>query len=352
MALLSMDSFDHYATADLAEKWTVIGSGLSINATAGRRGSGSFRSTHSTNASASAISRTVPVSGSTAIIGVAVKMSVPPPAITALLQVLTGTTTQVTVRINPDLTLSVLRGAFSTGGTVLGVTSVALVAGVFAYVELKVLLHASAGTVDLRVNGVSVAPFPLTGLNTAQSGTAWSAFALGQYDGGAATGNAHTMDLDDLYVCDGSGSAPWNDLLGDCRVDVRNATGAGASSGWTPSAGANWQNVDDAAPNDDTDYNAAAAAGVTDTFVVEDAPSPGATIFGVQVNLSVKKSDAGACLIAPVVRHAGSDQVGAALAPATAYAYGSAVYQTNPGTGEAWTEAGFNAAEFGYKRTT
>lgn len=347
MALLFVDSFDHYVTADVTEKWTTSAGSVTISAGNGRRGSASFRFVHSSNNVQTGISKTLNPSGSTAILGVAFKTSVAPPLISQLLTVQTGTTPQVTLRLNPDMTLSAVRGNFQSG-TVLGTTSATLTVAVEAYLELKVLLHVSAGTVDVRVNGVSV--LALTGQNTANSGTTWNAIALGQYDVGSAVGNLHTLDFDDLYVLDGSGSAPWQDFLGDCRVDVR-LPSAGALAQFTPSAGSNYQNIDDTAPDDDSTYNATSTTGYTDTFVVEDAPVAGAALYGVQVSLSAKKTDAGTCSLASVVRESSSNQVAAAQNPSTSYAYLRTVYQVDPHTSAQWTEANFNAAEFGYQRT-
>jgi hypothetical protein len=153
-------------------------------------------------------------------------------------------------------------------------------------------------------------------------------------------------------VLDGSGAAPLNTFLGDCRVDARYPTAEGASSAWTPLSGTdNALMIDETAPDDDTTYNSTSTVGATDTHVVQDAPVPGAVLYGVQLCLSAKKSDAGACSLAPVVRHSGVDQVGTAFNPGTTYLYNVTPYGLNPGTGAAWTEAGFNAAEFGYRRT-
>jgi hypothetical protein len=297
-----------------------------------------------------------PVDATTCIAGVA--LSVPPALVgTAGYQVLSvrqNATCMVYVRLNQDYTLSVLRGAHGSG-VVLGTTTAVLAAGTFVYVELKVVLHDTAGTVDLRLNNVSV--LSLTSQDTVPTSAtaAWNIVALGMQEnitssitssGGALT------HFDDVYVCDGSGAAPWNSFLGDVRVDPRYPTGAGATTGWTPSAGANWAALDETAPNDDSDYASAAAAALTDTFVVQDAPVVGATILGVQHCLALRKTDAGICTVSPVVRHSSVDYAGAALSPGTTYSYGLQVAQVNPGTSAAWTEAGFNAAEFGYTRVT
>jgi len=363
MALLFIDSFDHYATADLTEKWTtnlsVAGNVVtSIAAGSGRRSSNSFRmaiSASATQSTAAGLQKVLAPADATAVAGVSCLISSAAVLGTlgaALASVRDGATAQISLRLNPNLTLSVLRGAVN--GTVLGTTTAALSAGVSAYLEWKTLIHPSAGTVDLRINGASV--LSLTAQNTRNTAnSSWTAIALGTLDaaaniwaGTAATG---TLDFDDLYILDGTGAAPLNGFLGDCRVDARYPTAAGATTGWTASTGANWAAVDDPAPNDDTDYTAAATTGLTDTFVVQDAPVAGAAIYGVQHCLSAKKTDAGTASIAPVVRHSGVDYVGGNLNPGTAYAVLLAIAATNPGTSAAWTEAGFNAAEFGYKRT-
>ena len=66
--------------------------------------------------------------------------------------------------------------------------------------------------------------------------------------------------------------------------------------------------------------------------------------------LSMKKADAGSCMVAPVIRQGSTDYVGTATAPGTSYGYQVTPYGVD-GAGAAWTEAAFNAAEFGYKRT-
>jgi hypothetical protein len=352
MALLFMDSFDHYVTADLTEKWTTASGGTtSISAGAGRRSSAAARITFASNGY---LLKGVGASGATAIVGCAFRAS----ALGG--QQILGVydagvnATHVYLTVNSDGSLTAYRGSAIAGvansgnvGTVLGSSAAGVLsANVYAYVELKVLLSDTVGTVTVRVNGLPV--ITRTAQDTAQGSLVWTAAWIGNV---TSTISA-SLDFDDLYVCDGSGAAPCNDLLGDVRVDVRLPTAAGASTGWTPSAVVNWQNVDDATPNDDTDYNATTTLSATDTFVTQDAPVVGATIFGLQHCLNAKKMDTGTCTVAPVIRHGGVDYPGVHLAPSTAYAYALAIAAVNPATGAAWTEADFNAAEFGYQRTT
>ena len=347
MALLFMDSFDHYASADLLEKWTSKFENLSAVqiAAVGRRG-GALRCNVSNGLSSywCSASKTLAPSGAGFVIGVAVKFS----SVNSgqFLVILDGASGQVNVFLNAGGTLSLRRGA-----TVLATSTATVPIGSFFYLELKGTINSTTGSLALKVNA-DAAGWPTYSGNTQSTGAAqWTGLQLGNQIGSGSTSSTINVDFDDLYILDQSGAPPWNDFLGDMRVDVRNPTGAGAVTGWTPSAGSNWQNVDDATPNDDTDYNAATTASQTDTFVVQDAPVVGAAILGVQVCISAKKTDAGVCSIASVVRQGTTNLAATAQNPGTSYDYLRTVYPTNPHTSAQWTEADFNADEFGYQRT-
>jgi len=340
MALLFMDSFDHYATADILEKWTAhtsatIVAGAGRNSTAGYRGSAASRN----------ISKGLNTSSTTIILAAAVKLGA---LNQAFFNIGEATVTHLVAFAAADGAIQIWRptvGGWISTGTGGGATMIAtsvpglLSVGVYGHLQVKVVIDDTAGSVDVRLNDAAVVTGSSLDTRNAGSGLGNLIYIGGQHD------------IDDVWVCDGTGPAPWNTFLGDCRVDARYPTAAGATTGWAPSAGANWQCVDETAPNDDTDYTVAAAAGVTDTFTVQDAPVAGAAIYGVQLNLSAKKTDAGAASIAAVIRHSGVDYVGADLNPSTVYAVHQHIAATNPGTAAQWTDAGFNAAEFGYRRT-
>lgn len=351
--LLYIDSFDHYLTADAQQKYWLLGGGMAIGAGTGRHTSNSLR------ASAAGDTAIRPCAGSnaTVIVGVAVKSPLggSPNVVLAIWD--SGTAiNQVLFVLNADGTISAWRGAPQPNGignttqaTLLGTSLVALSANVYSYLECRVVLSDTVGAIDVRSNGVPV--LTLTGIDTVASASSvapyWTSIALG-----TSMASPLAIDWDDLYVCDGAGAAPWNTFLGDCRVDPRRPTGPGATTDWAPTpAGANWANVDDATPNGDTDYNSGTPNQV-DLFDVQDIVAPGTLIFGVQHCFSMKKTDAGLCSVAPAVRHAGTTYVGTNMQPTVNYAMaGTQVAQTNPGTGAQWTEADFNAAQFGYKRT-
>jgi hypothetical protein len=349
MALLWLDSFDHYVTADLLEKYDAWNQtvGNVILPTGGRRSGGCFNigyySSYLVKSFASAPNPTI-------CVGFALKIGGFPGGNVGLFDVRSASTQQVSLGLTNLGMLRVMRG--SVTGTQLGIATIPLPVNAFVFIEMKVAIHPSAGTVTVRVNEFPV--ITLTGQNTSATGAAaWDNILLGNSEnsGQSLGGNSHSYD--DLYVLDGSGGAPANDFLGDVRVDARYPTAEGASSAWTPLSGTdNALMVDDpGAPDDDTTYNSTPTVGATDTHVTQDAPIPGGALLGVQVCLSLKKSDAGTCSVAPVVRHGSTDYPGTAVNPGTAYNYAVTPYGLNPGTGAAWTEADFNAAQFGYRRT-
>jgi hypothetical protein len=325
-----MDSFDHYSTADLAAKYASIGTST-IAAGQGRRGTACL--------SPSVLSLVLPPSTDGIVVGDAVRQASIGGHQTVY-QLLSASNFQCSIAVSPTGYLEAWRGLWNVSGTLLqAATTGPVTAGAYYYIEAKIVIHPTAGSMVVRVNELTV--INVTGVNTAGTGsTGWDTLQL------LGGGQLH----DDLYVLDTTGSGPLNDFLGDCRVDARFVSGAGALAQWTPSAGVNYQNVDDATPNGDTDYNATATVGNTDTFPVADVAAPGATFYGAQLAISHRKTDAGGCTIAPVVRIGTTNYPASPVNPSTSYLYTCVPYGAKPGGG-AWTEADFNAAEFGYTRT-
>src|SRR5262252_3442912 len=107
MALLFMDSFDHYATADFLAKWnSFVSAGLSITATGGRRGGGAAQGT---SFGIGVVSPVLPVSGSTLVIGCAYKPGTFANT-QAVVRVRTGTTDQFSFTFNTNGFFQAYRG--------------------------------------------------------------------------------------------------------------------------------------------------------------------------------------------------------------------------------------------------
>lgn len=335
MALRFLDGFDHYATADVAKKWTAVTGSATVSATNGRRSTASLR-----GATNSYVTLTLD-NQATWIVGCALRVAaVATTGDVPFLAVRDGATTQLDVVVNLTTnTLSVRRG----GSTTLGTTTYVVPLSTYLYLELAVTLHSTAGAVTLRVNGATV--LALTSVNTQQTANAYAqTLRVGNTGTVATVGN---LDFDDLYVCDGSGSAPHNTFLGDCRVDTLFPTSDGTSQQWTPSTpGTHYTLVDEAAPNT-TDFVSSSTVGHRDTYGMQDLTAMTGTIYGVQLNLAALKSDAGSRSVKPLLVSGASEALGAATALGTSQTYTRHVQTTDPATGAAWAESAINAMQTG-----
>ena len=133
---------------------------------------------------------------------------------------------QVTIGTTSTGAIRAMRGDWD--GTLLG-TSADLVigAGAYYFIESKVTINGSTGSVEVRVNGVTV--LNLSGINTQATGLATTS----QWDiGHRSAGSSQFFNVDDFFLLDDTGTY-LNDFIGDHAVveDVVDADGAFAD--WT-----------------------------------------------------------------------------------------------------------------------
>lgn len=226
-------------------------------------------------------------------------------------------------------------------GTLLGESSLVLAFGNWYYVEAKITISNAAGVFVIRVNGQTV-------LNLAAVDTQVTANATAdQYRLEWSPNAADVAYFDDWYVCDDAGVVN-NDFLGDVTIRALLPTGAGSNTTWTPSAGVNWQNVDEVPPTEDTDYNSSATVGQIDTYAMADLPAALAgTIKGVVASLVARKDDAGARSIREKCKSGVTTASGATQVVTTSYFTYREIRELDPNTAAAWTKAAVDAAEFG-----
>ena len=364
MAFLFADSFDHLATADILQKWTQTlpgagaGSAPAINSTAGRRGGNGLSLAVASNATASksqSLAVTLAPGNATAIVGFSfatttlarLTVSATEASGNNICRFRDAGTTQVWFRLNTDGTITALRGT-----NILGTTTFALSAGTTYYLEFKVTVHSTAGVVVVRVDGDVKLSLPVAGsLNTQNTtNTSWNELVLG---GGYFSTSVDAFYYDDLYCLDGSGTTS-NDFLGDVRIDAVFPNAVGNTSNWTRSTGADqWATIDEATSNGDTDYNSSATVNDKDTLNFPNAPAGGADIFAVQVNMLSRKTDAGSAGLKAVARISGVDYPGTEVFPSSSYSDRRQIWDLKPdGSAAVWTSADFNAAEFGYEKSS
>jgi hypothetical protein len=110
----------------------------------------------------------------------------------------------------------------------------------------------------------------------------------------------------------------------------------------------NYLLVDEATPNDDTDYVSSATPGDKDTYAYSNMNATAGTVFGVQPVPAARKDDAGARSIVTIARLSGTEVDGPVKTMATTYAYYADMRETKPGGGS-WSISDVNSAEFGVK---
>jgi len=336
MSLRFIDSFDSYATADLGKKWTSVVGTLTIQ-TAGRRGTSSLR--FGTNGTYLRLSLD---NQPTWIFGAAMRFDTYPTiaAGAAFWQVLDGATLQDDVRLLPDG-----RVTLYCGTTALVTSTAVLSTDTYYYLEWLITVHPTAGVSTLRSNGVVIAT--VSGANTRSTANAFAnAIQMGVITPNS-TANMTNCDADDFYLCDGTGSAPVNAFLGDCRVDTLLPNAEGSTQQWTPSAAvAHSTLVDEATPNT-TDYVASSTPTHRELFGMQDLTAMTGTIYGVQLGLAALKSDAGARSLKGVIRSGASDALGGVVALSTSQLYTLQVQATDPATSAAWSETAINSVQVG-----
>lgn len=331
------DSFDHYTT--VLEKWTTQGEST-ISAGNGRFGAalawdewgGDF------------VTKTLDAQA-TWIIGMAIKFSVLPSAgqDAQVFRLLDGGTLQTDVRLRSTGKLYITRNGTQLGSD--GATT--LLVNTFYYLEFKCTINDTTGVAVLKVNGVTELNLSSQDTKNTANATA-DAIALG---GSIGSSNFGTIYIDDVYVCDATGSAPTNDFLGDVRIETILPSGNGNSSQMDGSDGNSIDNyllVDEAAPNSDTDYVESDVVGDKDTYVYGNVTPASGTVYGVQILPFAKKSDAGTRTFKSVARLSGTEADGPDTALTTSYQYHSDIRETKPGGG-AWSISDVNSAEFGEK---
>lgn len=347
MALQFIDGFSHYS--DIIEKWdSNNGAGITVATTVGRFSTGSM-------SIASAVlgrwvQKNLPTAVSTLVSGFAYK---PTGAVrTEVTFINNSGTPHVTFELDQtDGSIKIYRGT-DFGTLLVSSATGVLTADVWQHVEIKAFVDNVGGFVEAKVDGVSVCS--ITAVDTQDDA---SPLILNFRVDAAAANSGKSADLTDLYILDTTGSAPYNDYLGDVKVSVLRPEADGGLNNFTPiGTGANWEEVDDALLDGDTTRVQSGTINARDEYDVESFASLGltvGTIYGVQVCNACKKTDAGTIGYKDNLTVGGTVyQSGEVFAPAGSYKITTDVHQINPDTSVAWTESTAEAALPGFTLTT
>jgi hypothetical protein len=346
MALRFIDGFDFYGSSNITEgRWNSLNNG-GVSSVAISSGNGR-RSTNSLRRSSGFVGFNSPGNvvklldnQATWIVGVAVKVGSLDNI--DLFSIRDNGTTQVDVVLNTNGTLSLTRN-----GTTLGTTSSAISTGSFNHLQLYATIHNTTGVAKLKLN--NVLEIDLTSQNTRNSANNYgNEFVLGnsriQYS------VMTTVDFDDLYVCDGSGSSPYNDFLGDCRVDTGYPTGD-SSVQFTPSTGGTNYNLVDETPVNTSDYVDSSTSGHVDLYDFTDPPTlTTPTIYAIAVNHYAQNPEAGGQNLKAHIKNNTTTADGATYALTNAWKIYQSVFINDPNTGAQWaSQSAVNSTKVGQK---
>lgn len=317
-----MDGFDYYNTNAIgASKWNTFSAGAFGT---GRFG-GQSMVMNSGNSAVKNISAT-----QTLICAFALRVSTAFAA-TTVLQFIDSTTVQVDLRFNSSGNLIVTRN-----GTTLATGSTAMVIDTWHHIQIKVKIDNTTGTYEVKLDGV--AEISGTGADTQDTGNASA-------DSVKFTSTNSQVSIDDVVIMDTTGSQN-NNLPGECKITTVRPDGNGNVNNFTPSAGSNYQCVDETIENGDTDYVYSSTANDIDLYTIGNTTLSG-TVMAVQNNLVARKDDAGTRQIASVCRRSSTNYVGATKTLTSSYTNESELYELDPSTSAAWTQSGLDAMEMG-----
>ncbi len=300
MALRFMDGADYYPSADLGLKWTSFAN-QSVSSTTRYSVGQSI-----TYSGVGRVQKTIDAQ-STWIIGHAIRHPIVGGnggSVGSIIELLSTTTTVATVQV-------------SAGG-VLSVTAIDNASGSHTLCSCTV-----------KLNGVTECTFAATsGGSTIAASTA----NVIRFNGPL---NAAYF-IDDIYICDGTGSAPYNDFLGDCRIGTQRPNGAGYSTQWTPDSSTNFSRVNETTENGDTSYVTANSAALIDSYTMAALPTTPASVLAVQAN-AVAKNDAGSHTFQINTRISGVNYTSSTFTLTASYAIYSQLQTASPATSVAWT---------------
>ena len=246
-----------------------------------------------------------------------------------------GATTHLSLAFPTTTTIDLVRGT----STVIASATLSQPLTWGTYLEVSASIADAGGTCVVRANGTTLINF--TG-DTKNAGTgSW----VDTVTIIKATGFTPGLWIDDLYFCDSIGSAPNNTFLGDIRIYTLTPDGAGTTTQMTPSSGANYTTVDEL-PYSATDY-VRGSSGQSDLYTTSNLPAGVGTIFGVQANAIVKKTDAGALSGRTVIKSGSTTTNGTSINLGTSDVTITNVQGLNPDTSMAWTAGDVNSLEIG-----
>jgi len=298
------------------------------------------------------VSKTMPHSARW-VTGFAFKYDFNTPGNAAVYEIRNNDAILFSLSIHPDGTLSL--GANENH---IAVTDRSLFDNTWYYLEIDAEFTGTTSVTcaaSLRINGHVEA----TGSGTVSGGvTAGGLLSYPVDTSGHPSGNVHVWTgptgggiggsgwFDDLYVKNAAG------YYGDIRIVPLVPNGEGTTLQWTPDLGTVHYDRVNTIPEDLTKWLESNTVGNIDTWNWQDCPSFTGTIPAINISILADKDDEGTrafeIVVGPTGTLAASQDFYVSDVVPEYYEYG---LENDPNTAAPWTQAGFNATQWGIKLT-
>lgn len=345
-----IDNFASYEYADVGRYWLAVGPALSgltdIQPKYARPPGGGALYIVGGAGAIAGLYRPMPVAAAaTVVVHMAILFPSIPSGSQPFFYLMDGGAAGANEQVHLGIT-SVGKLTISRGSTVLATSTNALSPNVWYTLEAKITINNTTGAYEVRVDGTSVNWIPAaTGANTRGSTP-----ANNSADGYVFASNAVAFiyQLTDFLIAN-TAQSTITDFIGPGRLVAVYPSGAGTHADWTPNFGTNYACVSEKQGDGDNSFNQSSTPNQIDSFAMDDVPV-GATVKLFQVNHLARKDAGAARTFATLVRAGGgAESLGTTFTLASSYLAYSDVFEVDPNTTVAWTAAGLNASEVGYK---
>ena len=205
------------------------------------------------------------------------------------------------------------------------------------YIDVWFKIHDSLGELKVWIDDALV--LNLTEIDTkyhTQDG--FDTLALG------SVGGHYQTYVNDVYFDEDTRRGP-------CKVTAYKADANGFHTDFTPSAGNNYENVDEAIADDDTTYNDGDAVGEKDCYDITSESLD--TIYGIRVrNTARKEGEVTPAKFRNFLRQGGTDYpADTSKTPGGTYKQFWDIWETDPSDSNPWTQGKLDSGEFGLEVT-
>lgn len=338
MTLLFMEGFDHILDDNDLKlgKWASAGAGFDTNAVITPYGVGRSAKIDYGDS----ITTTSLGSLSTIILGADVYLDNFGSSGATIFRMLSPLIENV-ITVGNDGSISFYR---SSGVYLLGTSTNSINIGNWHFIEAKITISNTAGSVEIRVNGDTW--LSLSNIDTQQTNPYVNSIDI--------PGSSFTdVYYDNLYICDDTGTSN-NDFLGPVRVETLWPDGDDGIQDWiaTGAGTTNSDRVNELTEDGDTSYVQSGTVGDIDNYTYDDLSLSPSEIFGVQVTSTAKRLDAGVRNMRNRISHGGSTTNGVSAGLGSDYVHVSDIVENCPSTGTAWTKAQIDTMTAGIEVVT